>query len=80
MLTPKQREELRKNPGEPVMEYDYVNPQTGNRCHIKFYDAAYRDNTPEQNKKIWQEACRVAYQIDVNRQLREKGLPPAYQL
>ena len=79
-MTKQEIQALLKNPGTPVEEYDYVNPKTGSRCHIKFYDAAYRNNTPEQNAKIWQEACRVAYQIDINRQLREKGLPPAYQL
>ena len=70
---------LLQNPGSPIKAYDYINPQTGNRCRIKIYDAAYRDNTPEQNAKIWQKACRIACQIDINRQLADKGLPPAYQ-
>ena len=58
-----------KNPGTPVEEYDYVNPETGNRCHIVFYDAAYRNNTPEENAAIWRNACRIAREIDIDAQL-----------
>ena len=78
-MTKKEILEHIKNPGKPVKEYDYVNPETGARCHIKYYDAAYKNNTPEQNAAIWQNACRIACQIDINRQLVDKGLPPAYK-
>ncbi|MEA4823621.1 MAG: hypothetical protein VB111_05835 [Clostridiaceae bacterium] len=58
-----------KNPGKPV-ETKFIEVR-GQRIKVEFYDDAYRNNTPEDNKRIWANACRIAREIDIRAQLRE---------
>lgn len=41
---------------------------------ILFDDSEYKDKTPEEIRKAWEEVCEVVYEIQVEEELRAQGL------